>query len=113
MKKYKFDYNIREADAEFTVDTDKFTKEIAQENLDFFLWDYDEDNCPIDEIMKKYALEAMIEASNNGYSHLGVRRSFENKEGFYKVDGSSGITLNSVNGYFFNPDDLEMEVADE
>ena len=54
-KKYSFNYNSFDASAEFVVDLEKFTPELARSTLDFFTWRYDEDADPIDEVMKKYA----------------------------------------------------------
>jgi len=100
-----------EAEACFKVDTDKFTKEHAKATLEFFTWNYDKQADPIDEVMKKYAMEAIRIATFNNYKVYGVKEAFNNNEGFYKVDGSCGIELNVVSGYEFNEDALDMTVV--
>lgn len=110
IKKFKFDYDSGEASAAFSVDTDIFTEEMAKGTLEFFLWDYDELNDPIEEVMYKYAMEAIETASKYSYNTYGVKKDFENKEGFCKVDGSLGITLLSVSGYKFEDRKLELEM---
>jgi len=110
IKKYHFDYDNLEANVTFTVDTEKFTNEHAKSTLDFFTWDYDEDADPIDEVMKKYALEAIKIASANNYTTYGVIKEFNENEGFCKVDGSSGIKLEVVHGYEFDPDKLDVVI---
>lgn len=110
IKKFNFDYNTYEADALFEVDTEVFTAEMAKATLDFFTWDYDEENDPIEEVMKKYAIEAIRVATFNNFNAFGVEMEFRNKEGFGKIDGSIGIKLIRVNGYEFDDDCLEMEV---
>jgi hypothetical protein len=102
---------MHEAEACFKVDTNKFTNEHAQATLDFFIWDYDKQADPIDEVMKKYAMEAIRIATFNNYNVYGVKREFENNEGFCKVDGSCGIELNVISGYEFNEDALDMTVV--
>jgi hypothetical protein len=69
IKHYTFDYNIYDAQATFKVDTEKFTPEMAQSTLDFFTWDndYDEEEDPVDEVMKK---------AERMYSEEDLRKSF-------------------------------------
>lgn len=102
---------MNEAEACFKVDTDKFTNEHAQATLDFFTWNYDKEADPIDEVMKKYAMEAIKIATFNDYNLLGVKRAFNDNEGFCKVDGSCGIELNIIHRYEFNEDALDMTVV--
>lgn len=109
IKKYKYTYGFHDATAEFEVDTEKFTPEIALEVLLFWTWDYDEDADPVDEAMKKTAMEVIQVATFNGYNTLGVKDEFEAKEGWWKLDGSVGITLVDVSGYDFDEDLLELE----
>ncbi|WP_158602551.1 hypothetical protein [Proteiniphilum sp. X52] len=40
----------------------------------------------------------------------GVKREFENKEGFAKIDGSNGIELMTIWGYEFDEKLLDMTV---
>ena len=106
IKKYTYIYDFHEAEAEFEVDTEKFTAEIAQEVLDFWTWDYDEEADPVDEAMKKTAMEVIRVATFEGYNTDGVKDEFNSKEGWWKLDGSAGITLISVSGYEFDEDKL-------
>lgn len=110
IKTFKFDYDQGEARAIFSVDTDLFTEEMAKGTLEFFLWSYDKLNDPIEEVMYKYAMEAIVSASKYSHNTYGVKKDFENKEGFCKVDGSQGITLLTVSGYEFEEDKLELEM---
>lgn len=107
IKNYKFVYGTDEAKVWFSVDTEVFTKEMAETNLNFFDWDYDADEDPIDEIIKKYAMKAII-ASSRGYMNnvYSIQQEFDNCEGFCKVDGSIGILLISISAYEFNEDYL-------
>lgn len=111
IKNYKFVYNMYEAEVEFLVDTELFTTEMAKSNLQFFIWDYNKDAEPIDEIMKKYAMKAII-ASSRGYMNnvYSIQQEFDNCEGFYKIDGSDGITLKSIIPYEFNEENLYREI---
>lgn len=111
IKKYKFNYDFREATAVFEVDTEKFTVEMANATLEFFTWDYDKEENPIDEVLKKYAMEAIFLATANPWnSTLGIISLFENKEGYSKLDGSNGIKLIDVEGYEFSEHLLEVEI---
>ena len=99
MKKtYNFDYDYGKGSAKIELDTDVFTSELAMATLTFFLWDYDSDNDPIDEVVRKYALEAIREATINNHNTNGVIEDFKGKEGFAPLDGSMGISLLSVEG---------------
>ena len=110
IKNYVFDYDFGKALANFQVDTEKFTKEMANATLEFFTWEYDKKADPVDEVMKKYALKAIQMATENYHNTLGVISDFKNAEGFGEVDGSIGITLTKVELFEFDPDDLDMTV---
>lgn len=110
IKTYTFDYDSGEASAVFTVDTEKFTSEMANETLNFFTWDFDNEEDPLDEVMKKYAMQAIRFATINNHNAYGVILDFKEAEGFAPVDGSLGITLTSVRGYEFDDYALEMVV---
>jgi len=99
MKTYKFEYDMGEAFADFEVDLEKFTPEIAKKNLELFFRNYDKNANPIDEVLKKYAIEVIKECTFTNYNTLGVICAFESKEGFVKIDGSSGIKLTYCEGY--------------
>lgn len=111
IKTFKFNYDYHEAEAVFKVDTDVFTNEHAKETLEFFIWDYDENNDPITEVLKKYAMEAIIVATKYSFNVRGVISDFKDKEGFANVDGSLGLTLVSVDGYEFDDDKLDYTVS--
>ena len=113
IKHYTFNYNTYEAEACFKVDTEKFTEKHAKATLEFFLWDYNKEADPIDEVMKKYAMKAIKIATFNGYNVFGVKEEFNNLEGFCKVDGSSGIELNVVSEYEFDEDSLDMTLVSD
>ena len=112
IRNYDFRYNMFDGQAQFQVDTSKFTKRHAQEILDFFSWKYDKDADPINEAMKKIAMEAIIVATEKDCVAKGVVASFENKEGFLPLDEEHGIQLLYVEGYEFDEDELEMRVAE-
>lgn len=109
-KTYHFDYDYLEAEARFEIDTDKFTAELAKETLEFFTWQYDKEADPVDEVMKKYAMEAIRIATFNNYNAFGVTSDFKNKEGFAPIDGSKGIKLMMVSAYEFDEEKLEMKI---
>jgi hypothetical protein len=111
IKNYKFVYGTYEAEVVFLVDTERFTTEMAESNLKFFDWYYDADEDLIDEIIKKYAMKAIVASSIGGYMNnvYSIQQEFDNCEGFCKVDGSVGITLTSICAYEFNEDYLEND----
>jgi hypothetical protein len=109
IRKYTFDYDCT-ADARFTVDTAIFTIERAKEVLESFAWDYDSDGDLINECMKKYAMECIFCATSNSINEIGVISEFNNKEGFFPIDGSCGILLTSVSAYDFDESQLDMKI---
>lgn len=111
IKTFKFNYDCHEAEAVFKVDTDVFTNEHAKSTLEFFTWDYDEDNDPITEVLKMYAVEAIRVATIYSFNTRGVISDFNNKEGFAKLDGSLGLTLLSIKEYEFDYDKLDYTVS--
>jgi hypothetical protein len=113
IKHYTFDYNIYDAEASFKVDTEKFTEEIAKECLNFFTWDYDKQANPIDEILKKYAMEAIRVSTFNTFNLKQVIAEFKYREGFCRVDGTLGIELMTIKRYEFDEDNLSMEVVND
>lgn len=104
---YKFDYDY--ASLEFEIDLEKFTPELAKETLNFFLWDYDHEADPIDEVLKKYALQAFFVGM--GYNCYGCISNW-NEEGFAPIDGSFGIKLVEYSSFEFIDNSLTMEVRD-
>ena len=110
IKIYNYGYDFNEASAKFQVDTDKFAEEIALQTLNFFSWDWDEEEDPIDEVVKKYTIEAIRQATFNNYNVFGVTQAFKNIEGFAPIDGSYVIKLLEVSGYEFQEDKLDLLV---
>lgn len=110
IKRYDFNYDMYEMEACFEVDTDKFTADHAKATLEFFTWNYDKEADPIDEVMKKYAIVAMNIATQEDYNEYGVISEFNDKEGFCKIDGSSGIKLISISGFEIEEHLLEMTI---
>jgi len=108
-KTYEFNYGFNDAEVVFKIDADKF-RDTAQQTLGFFSWDYDKDADPVDEAAKKYAMASIRSATFSNYNEYGVKKDFEEMEGFAPVDGSYGIELIRVSGYEFDEDDLEMEI---
>lgn len=108
IKTFKFNYDYFAAEAAFKVDTDVFTNEVANETLTFFSWDYDFENDPTIEVLKKYAIESIRIATNQDLSLQGVIKEFDCKEGFAKVDGSLGLTLVYISGYDLDEEKLEI-----
>lgn len=113
IKIYRITYNYYEAETTFKVDTEKFTEEIAKQTLDFYSWEYNKNNNPIDEALKKYAIQAIKFATYNDYNTLGVIREFEDTEGFANVDGSMGIQLIDVEPYEFDEDNLDITIENK
>ncbi len=111
IKTYLFKYGYNKASANFEVNTEIFTESVAQLLLDYFTWDYDKDENPIDAVLKKYALEVIREASFNNRCTCSVISSFNGKEGFCRLDGSIGIRLIGVENFDFYEEDLEMVVT--
>lgn len=111
-KKYNFTYDMNEVDISFIVDTEVFTADVAKETLKFFAWDYDRENDPVDEVMKKYAMEVIEVATFNDYNSYGVIDEFDDREGFCKLDGSMGILLVHSESYVFDEDKLSCEIKE-
>lgn len=109
--KYIYDYDMREAYAEFDVDTEIFKADHALMILSFFTWDWNRENDPVDEVMKKFAIRAIEIASVNNFNAYGVSEEFKDQEGFMPVDGSHGIKLIQVEGYQFDEEKLSIETS--
>jgi hypothetical protein len=80
-------------------------------SLEEITWDYDENNDPITEVLKKYAMEAIRVATRYSFNVHGVISDFKLKEGFANVDGSLGLTLISVDGYEFDDEPQLIKTA--
>jgi hypothetical protein len=109
-KIYKFNYDYYSAMCKIEVDLDVFTAEMAKSTLEFYSWDYDEEADPIDEVMKKYAMAIIKEATRRGLDDADFVKVYFDEEGFGKVDGSIGVLLTEIESYDFDIDNLEMEV---
>lgn len=109
-KQYDFDYDILEAGATFIVDLEIFTVDHAMATLNFFTWDFDMDNDPIDEVLMKYALHAIALATAENYNCKGVIQAFKDEEGYCPIDGSCGITLTYIDRYYFDNDKLTVKI---
>lgn len=112
IKIYEYIYDCREAYVKFKIDTKKITPDKAQALLDFFIWSYDLDAPPLDEIMKKYAIKAIEIATFESYNEYGVKCWFEETEGFIPLDGSHGIELINVIPYEFDENSLNINIKD-
>jgi len=75
--------------------TDEFTKEKAEEFIGFFSWSdqFTKSPDPIVEAVYRIASECLYVGKTGDLSFYGVQNSFENKEGFFMLDGSEGIEL--------------------
>jgi hypothetical protein len=109
-KLFKFTYDFFKAELTFEVDLEKFTPEMANETLTFFSWIYDHEGDPIEEVMKKYALETLRVSADKTW----VRSIIANwsQEGFGPIDGTIGVTLREFSAFNYDQDDLYMEVED-
>lgn len=110
IKQYKIEYGTwANGIVTFEVDTERFTKVEAQECLDFFIWDYDKDNCPIEEILKKWTLIILSYGSSN---EPRVINQFAKEEGVMPIDGSHGVQLTYCETFAFDDDELVLTVID-
>lgn len=107
-KIYSFNYDFNSAELAFEVDLEKFTELHAKETLEFFSWNYDKDGDPIDEVLKKYALEVLRIGGDLNHSQIIF---YWNQEGFGPINGKIGIKLVDYRGIEFDSDNLEMEVS--
>ena len=107
---YKFDYDSMEAEVKFKLNNETFDPKIAQEVLNFWTWDYDDEGDPTEEFMKKLALECIRVASMNNWNRYGVIQDFKSKEGWPKIDGTYGIELENIHQYEFREELLEMSI---
>lgn len=111
VRKYEFEYGFDPiATCTFEVDRKVFTEEMAYATLNFFSWKYDKEADPIDEVVRKYALQAIRLATINDHNTYGVTRDFKDLEGFGAVDGSIGIKLLDVSGIEIEDSELELQL---
>lgn len=113
IKTFKFIYGFHDAEAVFEVDTKVFTADMANATLEFFSWDYNEDNDPVEEVLRKYAIQAIKIASFSNLNTSGVISEFEDLEGFGHIDGSIGLTLVDVEGYEFDEDEMDLCITEQ
>lgn len=107
MKKYKYTYNNEDAEVVFLVDESIFKKEDAQLLLDFFSWEYDSFNNPIDELLLKYSIEILKLSID--LSKPQIINEFDNREGFLKINGENGVKLFDLKP--IEVDDLNIELT--
>jgi len=106
MKKYKYKHNECDAEVVFLVDESIFKKEDAKLLLDFFSWEYDSFNNPIDELLLKYSLEILkLSIYSSKYE---IIEKFENREGYLRIDGENGVKLYELTP--FQIDDYNIEL---
>ncbi len=110
IKKYTFNYDLDKAEVVFKVDTDKFKPTDAKLLLEFYTWDYDKEECPILELLKKYALIVIEVSSSENLSLFGVKQNFKHSEGLSDIDGSVGLELVSLESFEFSEDDLKVDI---
>ena len=110
-KQYLFDYDYGKSNVTFEVDLNMFTNEHANATLNFFCWEYDKEENPVDAVMKKYALEAIQLATFRDLNLEGVVSVFEKHEGFCPVNGSYGITLKEVEMFEFDEDSFDVNIS--
>ena len=110
-KTNKFVFYYGAAEVSFEVDLEKFTVEHANATLTFFSWDYDENNDPIDEVMKKYALATLQYSMDYSICSTEILKRDFDPEGFASINGKIGITLLDFEPFGLNERDLEMEVS--
>lgn len=110
IKKYNYNYGMYDAEVHFDVDLDIFTEEMAKGTLDFFSWDDEPDlnENAVDEVMKKYAMRAIMAGAFNDMSVCGIKNEFQEMEGYCPVDGSYGITLTYFYGHSYESDNLTL-----
>lgn len=110
IKKYNYTYGMHDAEVHFDVDLDIFTEEMAKGTLDFFSWDDEPDpnENAVDEVMKKYAMRAIMAGAFDDVSVYGIKMEFEEMEGYCPVDGSCGITLTYFEGHSYDCEHLTL-----
>lgn len=119
MKTYKFTYDDFDvyADFEFVVDPQIFTEDKAREALEFGSWTEapDMDGDLVLEYLKKAAIEILYADPSGDYGPYGIRRLFNSREGFYRLDGSDGILLEDITSpeLEFSVKHLKWTVQDE
>ena len=110
-KEYVFNYDCGAGEVIFEIDFDKF-KEVAQQTLDFFDWSYDEEECPVTEAARKYAMACMRFCMQEDTSSVPYVVSYFEQEGFCKVDGKCGILLTSIYYPEINESDFDVTIKD-
>lgn len=108
--KYTLNYNYGDAEITFEVDRELFTAEKANIILEFFCWDYDKQADPVEEVLKKYALECFKRSARALFDPGEfLKKEFEDLEGYCKIDGSEGLELISIEQYEFNEDNIYLQ----
>ena len=111
MEKLNYTYGFLDGEVILSLDREVFTEEMAQEILNFHE-DFGAFRDNEDDVLnacKKIAYTAFYISSTKNLNTKGVKREFESLEGFPRLDGSVGITLDYVGGYEFDPFYFELE----
>ena len=110
MEKLVYTYGFLDGKVELSLNRELFTEEMAHNLLefseDFGAFRDDEDD--VLNACKKIAYKAFYISSTKNLNTKGVKREFESLEGFPRLDGSVGITLEYVEGYEFDPFEFEL-----
>ncbi|KFF26891.1 DUF2528 family protein [Chryseobacterium vrystaatense] len=110
IETHTIEYDFGRAEAVFQIDSEKFTQETANITLEFYSWDYDKNNDPVLEVLKKYALECFQIATMGSFDPvIQCQKAFENKEGFFNISGSEGILLLSIEPFEFDEEQLVIK----
>lgn len=101
-------------DCTLKVDRSIFTEQHAKATLDFFLWDYDDEEDPVTEVLKKYALQIMAVATeHNASSREEVMRIWARSiEGYGPIDGTIGIDLINVTPIDWHDHYFNLEIRE-
>ncbi len=108
IRTYKYAYDFGSAYATLEIDTDVLSKDDATQLLNFFAWDWDNENDVYDELAKKYALSAIKFATHNSHNLIGVLSDFKEAEGYPELNGVYGIKLIYVEGLEIEESELEL-----
>ncbi len=106
--RYSFSYNVYDVEGVIAVDTEKFTKEKAQEFLDFFDWDFNRKNDPIEEAVKKYC-QLCVKLGVGGLGRIQVEKEISELEGYFPMGENTGIHLEDLDVEPFNWENLNFE----
>ncbi len=110
IRVYNFNYDFFQASATIVVNTNLFSEDLALIELENMKCTFDRKANPIDELMKKYAIEVIKSSTFNNYDTNNVIKDFKRKEYFSEIDGSKGIKLTHVSPYSITEEYLAFEL---